>query len=95
MGFDHGGGHNLTTEEHVHFILECLHLMLEEGASSIEPLSEVTAEYSARVDEEIDTTVWQRGGTAHGYYRNSAGRARIQCPWRMVDYWSMIREPNP
>lgn len=93
VGSNHGGGHNLTGEEQVHYALECLQHMVEGGITSMEPLPNVTEEYAARVDAELDKTVWQHGGTAHGYYRNAAGKATDPCPWRMVDYWTMLREP--
>lgn len=91
---NHGGGHNLVGEEHVHYLMECLDRMTRENLHSIAPTEEATATYSADIDERLDKTVWQHGGTAHGYYRNAAGRARIQNPYRMVDYWHMTRAPR-
>lgn len=91
---NHGGGHNLTAEEQVHFVIESLQYLVEHDAAAMEPTQEATDVYNARVDEELDKTVWQHAGTAHGYYRNAVGRAGISCPWRMVDYWSMLRAPN-
>jgi 4-hydroxyacetophenone monooxygenase len=92
---NHGGGHNLTAEEQVHYVVESLQYLLEHDAAAMEPTQVATDVYNARVDEELDKTVWQHGGTAHGYYRNAVGRAGIACPWRMVDYWTMMRAPNP
>lgn len=93
-GANHGAGHNLVGEEHVHYAVECLQLLVERDLAALEPKPEVTEEYHRKVDAEMDKTVWQHAGTAHGYYRNAAGRARIQNPWRMVDYWHMMRQPN-
>jgi 4-hydroxyacetophenone monooxygenase len=90
---NHGGGHNLTSEEQVHYIVECLQLLVERDAAAMEITQEATDEYNRRVDAELDKTVWQHGGTANGYYRNSRGRAWLACPWRMVDYWTMLRAP--
>jgi cation diffusion facilitator CzcD-associated flavoprotein CzcO len=92
---NHGGGHNLTAEEQVHYVVECLQYLLEHDATAMEPTQDATDTYNRRVDEELDKTVWQHGGTAHGYYRNTKGRAGIACPWRMVDYWTMLRAPHP
>lgn len=92
---NHGGGHNLTSEEQVHYVVECLQYLLENDATAMEVTQEASDAYNERVDEELDRTVWQHGKTAHGYYRNAKGRAGIACPWRMVDYWTMLREPNP
>ena len=45
-------------------------------------------------DAEMDKTVWQHGGTAHGYYRSHNGHAVVGSPWRMVDYWTEMRMPK-
>ncbi len=92
---NHGGGHNLASEEQVHYIVECLQLLVEHDAAAMEPTANATDAYNARVDVEIDRTVWKHGGSAHGYYRNGAGRAVVACPWRMVDYWTALRQPDP
>ncbi len=92
---NHGGGHNVTSEEHTHYIVECLQYLVEHGYSSMEPTREATDAYNERVDEALDETVWQHAKTANGYYRNSSGRAWLACPWRLVDYWTMLREPAP
>ncbi|WP_280438297.1 flavin-containing monooxygenase [Nocardia carnea] len=92
---NHGGGHNITSEEHVHYVVESLQYLIEHGHAAMEPKRTATDEYNRRVDEELDKTVWQHARTANGYYRNKAGRAWITCPWRLVDYWAMLRAPEP
>ncbi|MFF9542477.1 flavin-containing monooxygenase [Streptomyces albidoflavus] len=92
---NHGGGHNVTSEEHVHYAIACLRHLVDHGYTAMEPTPEATEAYNARVDEELEHTVWKHGGSANGYYRNAAGRAWVTCPWRLVDYWSMLRAPDP
>ncbi|OLT37730.1 monooxygenase [Actinomadura sp. CNU-125] len=92
---NHGGGHNSVSEGHVHYLIECLRYLVENSRSAMEPRRDVTDEYNRRVDASLDRTVWRHGGTANGYYRNEAGRAWISCPWRLVDYWAMLRTPDP
>jgi cation diffusion facilitator CzcD-associated flavoprotein CzcO len=92
---NHGGGHNITSEEHVHYVVECLQYLVENDFTAMEPTREATDHYNRRVDEALDKTVWQHGGSANGYYRNKNGRAWVTCPWRLVDYWSMLRAPVP
>ncbi|SEG92742.1 Predicted flavoprotein CzcO associated with the cation diffusion facilitator CzcD [Thermomonospora echinospora] len=92
---NHGGGHNLVSEGHVHYVIECLQYLVENSWSAMEPKREVVEEYNRRVDEALDKTVWKHGGTATGYYRNASGRAWVSCPWRLVDYWTMLRAPRP
>lgn len=93
---NHGAGHNLMSEEHVHYVIECLQYLLENGHDAMDVRPDVMEEYNRRVDEELDKTVWMHpGGGAGGYYRNAQGRSVVACPWRLVDYWEMLREPAP
>lgn len=94
---NHGAGHNILSEEHVHYIIECLQYLLENGHDAMDVRQDVLDEYNRKVDEALDKTVWVHppGTNVNGYYRNSQGRAVVPCPWRLVDYWTLLREPNP
>lgn len=93
---NHGAGHNILSEEHVHYVVECLQYLLENGHDAMDVRQDVLDEYNRAVDEALDKTVWVHpGAEVNGYYRNSAGRAVVPCPWRLVDYWTMLREPDP
>lgn len=92
---NHGGGHNVTSEEHVHYAVECLRYLVDHGYPAMEPTEEAMHTYNEQVDAALDRTVWKHAGTANGYYRNAAGRPWVTCPWRLVDYWSILRTPNP
>ena len=39
--------------------------------------------------------VWSHPSIRHSWYRNDAGRIFILSPWRLVDYWSWTRAPDP
>lgn len=92
---NHGAGHNITSEEHVHYIIENLQYLVENNMSSVDVKPEALAAYNERVDEALDKTVWAHPGEGvTGYYRNQQGRPIVPCPWRLVDYWTMLREPN-
>ncbi|MFB7859965.1 flavin-containing monooxygenase [Rhodococcus qingshengii] len=90
----HGGGHNFPTESVLHYIFECLQILVENGGTSIEVSAEATEEYNARVAAQLENTVWTIATGAHTYYRNRAGRVILPSPWRMVDFWTMLREPD-
>ncbi|MEO9326732.1 flavin-containing monooxygenase [Gordonia aurantiaca] len=93
---NHGAGHNITSEEQVHYIVECLQYLLENDHASMDVRQDALDEYNAKVDEALDETVWAHpGGQVNSYYRNSQGRPIVPCPWRLVDYWTMMREPDP
>ncbi|MFE1396977.1 flavin-containing monooxygenase [Nocardiopsis dassonvillei] len=90
----HGGGHNFMTEAVVHYITECLQLLVERGASSIEATEQAQEEFVAAVDEQMEGSVWRHSWSAHTYYRNEQGRVLLPNPWRMVDFWTMLRTPD-
>lgn len=97
-GPNHGAGHNILSEEQVHYVVESLQYLVENDVDSMDVKPEVVEEYNRRVDEALNETVWVHPGSSHevsGYYRNSAGRAIVPCPWRLVDYWTMLRRPDP
>ncbi|WP_020109200.1 NAD(P)/FAD-dependent oxidoreductase [Nocardia sp. 348MFTsu5.1] len=93
---NHGAGHNVTSEEHVHYIIECLQYLVENDYSSMDVRQEAHDTYNRQVEESLDQTVWAHPGEGPntGYYRNKAGRVIVSCPWRIVDYWTMLREPK-
>ncbi|MGE2842442.1 hypothetical protein ACQGFI_02680 [Rhodococcus sp. 2.95] len=93
---NHGAGHNITSEEHVHYVVECLQYLVEHDYSSMDVQVEAMDRYNGAVDEALDKTVWAHPGKeVTGYYRNTAGRPIVPCPWRIVDYWTMLRAPDP
>lgn len=95
-GANHGAGHNVTAEEQIHYVVESLQYLLENDKSAMDVTPTALAEYNARVDASLETTVWKHPGSdERGYYRNEDGRVVVPCPWRIVDYWTMLRKPDP
>ncbi|MEV6232071.1 NAD(P)/FAD-dependent oxidoreductase [Saccharopolyspora shandongensis] len=90
----HGAGNNFGIEVTVHYLFECLHLLAERGAQSLEPTRAAYEEYVARIDADMERTVWRHTPTAHTYYRNAQGRVILACPWRLVDVWTEHRRPD-
>lgn len=90
----HGGGHNFTVEAVLHYIFECLQLLVENDASTIEVTTEATDDYNERVAAQLENSVWTTQTGANTYYRNKAGRVTLPSPWRMVDFWTMLRKPD-
>lgn len=89
----HGGGHNFTTEVAVHYIAECLQLVVERGARAIEVTPEALAQFNAEVDAAMARTIWGNAPTAHNYFRSRSGRLVVPWPARMVDLWTRSRRP--
>ncbi|WP_436777439.1 flavin-containing monooxygenase [Yinghuangia sp. YIM S09857] len=91
---NHGAGVNILAESQIHYVIGCLDLLRERGARSIEPRQDVHDAYNAEVDEALEGRVWSHPSVS-SYYRNSTGRVVVSCPWRLVDYWTMLRHPDP
>ncbi|MFC9787496.1 flavin-containing monooxygenase [Rhodococcus sp. NPDC127528] len=89
----HGAGNNFAIEVTAHFLVECLQLLAEREATSLEPTRQAYDEYNARIDEAMERTVWRHTPSAHTYYRNDSGRVIVASPWRLIDVWSEHRAP--
>lgn len=90
----HGAGNNFVSEAQLHHVMACLDLLREGGARAIEPTEEAHEAYARSVDAAMENLVWSHP-TVRGYYRNSSGRVVVTCPWRLADYWHMLRTPDP
>ncbi|WP_433347351.1 flavin-containing monooxygenase [Microtetraspora malaysiensis] len=90
----HGGGHNFMTEAVAYYITQCLRLLVDRQARSIEVTHEAQDEFLVQVDEQMAGSIWSYALDAHTYYRNSKNRVILSSPWRMVDLWRMLRTPD-
>ncbi|MDI2129412.1 flavin-containing monooxygenase [Yinghuangia seranimata] len=91
---NHGAGVNITAETQVHFVLACLGLLHESGVRTIEPRQDAHDAYNAEVEQALEQRVWSHP-SVRSYYQNSKGRVVVSNPWRLVDYWTMLRSPDP
>lgn len=90
---NHAGGQNITSETQIHYIMECLELLVQGGVESLEPSESAFERFNHEVDEVLKGLIWSHP-KAKSYYRNSSGRIFLSCPYRLVDYWSMTRAPK-
>lgn len=93
-GLGHGGSVTFLAECQMNYVLGCIDLMRTAGAERLDLAEGVQARYNARMDEELRHFVWNHP-SVRSWYRNSSGRITINQPWRLVDYWSMTRRPDP
>ena len=89
----HGAGHNFGVEVMVHYVMECLQLMAERGAQTLEVKPEAFESYVRSIDDAMAQTVWCHTPTAHTYYR-SGGRIVTAFPFRLIEVWQSHRAPN-
>jgi 4-hydroxyacetophenone monooxygenase len=90
----HAGSIIFHSECQVRYVMACLKLVLEAGRSSLECRQDVHDAYAERYQQALARTVWSHAGM-NSWYKNSKGRVTTTSPWRLVDYWSWTREPDP
>jgi 4-hydroxyacetophenone monooxygenase len=91
-GLAHGGSIVFVTECQVRYVSLLLVEMLERGLDAVDVKREVHDAYLQRFDALHRELVWAHPGMRN-WYRNAAGRVFVPMPWRLVDYWTMTREP--
>jgi 4-hydroxyacetophenone monooxygenase len=82
------------SEASVRYIVNCLKLLAETGASTMEVRSDVHDAFNARVDEENRKMAWGVPN-AKSWYKNALGRVSQNWPFRLVDYWNATIRPDP
>jgi 4-hydroxyacetophenone monooxygenase len=92
-GLAHGGSIFFVTECQVRWIGRMLVAMGERGLDAVDVRREVQDAFVARFDALHAELVWSHPGMRN-WYRNDAGRVFVPMPWRLVDYWTMTREPD-
>ena len=90
-----GGSLIFHSECQMRYITECLELLIAGGHKSMEPTEERTADWHDRSQAEMRKMVWSQPSIKHSFYKNSFGEVYGLSPWRLVDYWTWTRQPNP
>jgi len=90
----HGGSIIFHSECQMHYILGCLQLLLAGGHAAMECRQAVHDAYNARIDAAHEHMIWSHPHVSN-WYKNRAGRVTTNSPFRLVDYWSMTRTPDP
>ncbi len=83
-----------NAESQVHYILECIGLLLERNQRTLECRQEVHDAYNARVDAVNAATAWG-SPLVDNWYKNAAGRVTANLPFRIIDYWKMTHRVEP
>lgn len=82
------------SEASVRYIVNCLKLLAETGAGTMECRADVHDAFNLRVDEENRKMAWGVPN-AKSWYKNSLGRVSQNWPFRLVDYWNVTIKPDP
>ncbi|GFG68337.1 flavin-containing monooxygenase [Mycolicibacter senuensis] len=90
----HGGSLIFNSELEMRYIDACLAKLAEEQLHCIEPTAQAAAEWHRVTQEGIKNTVWAHPAVTHSYFKNADGEIHTVSPWRLDEYWSMVREPD-
>ena len=77
----------------VRYITTLLCRMIERNIERVAVRRDVHDRFIERVDAEHAELVWTHPGM-NNWYRNQRGRVFGPMPFRLVDYWTMTREPD-
>lgn len=83
-----------NAESQVHYILECIGLLLQHNQRTLECRQEVHDDYNARVDAVNAATAWG-SPLVDNWYKNAAGRVTANLPFRIIEYWKMTHRVEP
>lgn len=90
---NHAAGQNLVSECQINYIIEALDRVVAAGARAFEVRQEAYDAWNRKVEERMPQMIWTHP-RANSYYNNSKGRVFLSWPWRLVDYFSVTREPE-
>ena len=78
----------------VHYVMECLRLLLERGEQVMDVRPEVLESYQAVVDEANAAMAWGVEGVDN-WYKSASGRVSQNWPLATIEYWDLTRRPDP
>lgn len=81
------------SECEVHYMVECLRLLLADGLGSLECRPEVHDAYNARIDEANLLRTWGFS-KVRSWYKNSTGRTAQNWPFSVIEFFEQTRSPN-
>ena len=90
----HGGNGMLFAECHVHYIVECLRAMFDQGASTMEVRPEAMDAYMEDLLARLPSLV-QSLDTFDNWYRGDRDRVVAIAPKSVLEFWDDTRGPDP
>ncbi len=90
----HGGSIIYGTECQVHYVMQCLALMLERQAREIEIPESMNDEYNEEVQAISRTLAWGHDGV-QSWYKNSDGKVVNNSPFSNLEFWQRTHDVEP
>jgi len=78
------------SECQVDYVLQCLRLLVDSGARTMNCREEVHDRYNARIDAANASMAWG-ASRVNSWYKNALGRVSQNWPGSLVDYWHETR----
>ena len=77
-----------------HYVVECLRLLAQRGASAMDCRPDAYDRYAALMDEHNAQMAWGIS-LVNSWYKSPSGRVAQNWPLPLIDYWRQTRRPNP
>jgi 4-hydroxyacetophenone monooxygenase len=90
----HGGSIIYCIECQVHYIMQCLALMLGRQTKALEIPEAVNDEYNEEVQAISRTLAWGHPGV-RSWYKNSDGKVVNNSPFSNLEYWERTHDVEP
>ncbi len=90
----HGGSIIYQVECQVHYVMQCLALMVIQGVRSMEVREAVNDAYNEEVQAISETLAWGHPGVA-SWYKNSQGRVVNNSPFSLHEFWQRLHDLEP
>jgi 4-hydroxyacetophenone monooxygenase len=90
----HGGSIIYCIECQVHYIMQCLALMLGRHANALEIPEAINDEYNDEVQAISQTLAWGHPGV-QSWYKNSDGKVVNNSPFSNLEYWQRTHDVEP
>jgi 4-hydroxyacetophenone monooxygenase len=77
-----------------HYVVECLRLLAEQGASAMDCRPDAYQRYAALMDEHNSQMAWGIS-PVNSWYKSPSGGVAQNWPLPLIDYWRQTRRPDP
>lgn len=77
-----------------HYVVECMRLLAERGATAMDCRPDAYERYAALMDEHNSQMAWGIS-PVNSWYKSPSGGVAQNWPLPLVDYWRQTRRPNP
>jgi 4-hydroxyacetophenone monooxygenase len=78
------------SECEVHYLVDCVRVLLERGARALHPTQVAHDDYNAKVDAENLRMAWG-ASSVNSWYKNATGRSAQNWPFTLLEYWQLTR----